>query len=270
MKLFHYIVTNRLCHILSTIVIAILISTTCHAAKTKYIWQSSDQFVALEQQDSPSTNTVAPNDHPATVTSETISAMLSSLEIRATDSDKPEPLFTAVAVQSIAPQILQGLRQASPTEDVTFAVIGLHNTSYGFVKSHKVTTGRVYYQAGRLNILIGQAQKEVNDRDDRRLAPFTPGSRHKTSEGDWQLLPQPGQKGFSLQRKDWAAFSTEWQPPAAVQSVSPQQSIPAGLIAPARQPSPADRLIVLKELKEKGLISEEEYRSKRQEILNLL
>lgn len=270
MKLFRHAVTKRLFKLSLAILITILISSTSHAAKTKYIWQSSDQFVALEQQDSSATGTATPNDHPVSMTPETISAMLSSLEIRANDSDKPQQLFTAAAVQTIAPQILQGLSQASPTEDVTFAVIGLHNTAYGFVKSHKVTTGRAFYQAGRLNIIIGLARKDTNDREDRRLSPFTPGSRYKTPEGDWQLLPQPGQKGFSLQRRDWAAFSTEWQPSATVQSISPQQSIPAGLSAPSKQPSPADRLIVLKELKEKGLISEEEYRSKRQEILNLL
>lgn len=270
MKLFRYAVTKRLLKLSLSILITVMISSTSHAAKIKNIWQSNDQFVALEQQDSPTTGTVAPNDHPVSMTSDMITAMLSSLEIRAADSDKPQPLFTAAAVQTIAPYILQGLRQASPTEDVTFAVIGLHNTSYGFVKNHKVTTGRAYYQAGRLNILIGLAQKDTNDREDRRLSPFTPGSRNKTPEGDWKLLPQQGQKGFSLQRKDWAAFSNEWQPPAAAQSVSPKQSIPAELSVPPRQLSPADRLITLKELKEKGLISEEEYRSKRQEILNLL
>lgn len=270
MKLFSCAVTNRLKKHSLTILIMIMVSSTAHAAKIKYIWQSNDQFVALEQQDSTVTGTVAPNDHPVSMTSDTITAMLNSLEIRATDSDKAEPLFTRSAAQTIAPHILECLSQASPAEDVTFAVIGLHNTLYGFVKAPKVTTGRAYYQGGRLNILIGLAQKVVNEREDRRLSPFTPGSRQKSPEGDWQLLPQPDQKGFSLQRRDWAAFSNEWQPSAAVQTVSPKQSIPAGQSTPPNQLSPADRLIILKELKEKGLISDEEYRSKRQEILNLL
>jgi hypothetical protein len=145
---------------------------------------------------------------------------------------------------------------------------------YGLAKSPKVTTGRLFYKAGQLNIIFGFVRKDFNDREDRRLFPLTPGSRQKTSEGEWTLLPQPGQNGFAQVRKDWIAFSDEWKPSVVQTPIAEQR--PQFLQTAPAQPekrnndvrSPADRLSTLKELKDKGLISEEEYRGKRLEILN--
>jgi hypothetical protein len=189
--------------------------------------------------------------------------------MRQADGGKPEPLLTRSAVDALAPYLQQALQQASATEDVTFAVIGLHDALYGLAKSPKVTTGRAFYTSGQLNIIFGIIQQEVRDRDDRRLYPFTPGSRQKTAEGEWTLLPLTSQSGYSQIRKDWLTFGNEWQAPAPQTAVVDQR-------APAAQPEkriidprkPADRLNTLKELKEKGLISEEEYRAKRLDILN--
>jgi len=245
------------------IMIILMLTAPSHAATQKPLWQSGDQFVALAPQDSPPAATVEPNDHPVKLTRDRIASILASLEIRTADNDKAEALFTASSVQTIAPQLLQGLLQASPAEDVTFAVIGLHNTLYGMAKAPKVTTGRVFYKDGRFNIIIGLAQQEVRDRDDRRLFPFTPGSRQKALPGEWQLLAQPDRKGCLLARKDWVMFSAEWQEPAA------ELSAPA---PPAKAASdnrtPAERLTTLKDLRDKGLISEEEYQKKRAPILD--
>ena len=256
MTIFRWRDANRLCSISFALLVFFMLPSTSHASEVRHLWQSSDQFVALEHQDSLSTGPAQANDHPVELTLDRIATILAAINIRATDNDKPEPLFTRTAIQIFAPHLLQGLRQAAPTEDVTFAVIGLHEALYGLAKSPKVTTGRIFYQAGRINIIIGLAQQEVRDRDDRRLFPFTPGARQKALEGGWQLLPQPSQKGYNLVRKDWVTFSDEWQAPVARQNV------------PSKQTTPAERLTTLKELKEKGLISDEEYRAKRQEILN--
>jgi hypothetical protein len=89
------------------------------------------------------------------------------------------------------------------------------------------------------------------------------------------LLQHPGQHGFSLIRKDWVAFSDEWRPsvaqiPVAEKSVTPVQITPVQpgkRINDTLKPA-ADRLTTLNELRDKGLISMEEYREKRMEILN--
>lgn len=251
------------------------VSKTVHAADAKRtIWQSREQFVAVERQDSVSGAPVAANDHPVELSQDKLTGILSSLSVRSAENEKPVSLFTAAAVEVLVPQLQKGLLQASPGEDVTFAVIGLHDALYGLAKSPRVTTGRVFYRAGKLNLIVGLVQKDVNDREDRRLSPFTPGSRQKKLGGDWTLLPHSGQNGFTLARKDWAVFSDEWHP--AVIPVPAAEIKPPPAPAPAVQSvdrtsetrSPIERLTTLKELKDKGLISEEEYRGKRLQILD--
>jgi hypothetical protein len=265
---------SRLCTAASAVLVFLMLSLTAHAADVRYLWQSRDQFVALERQDTSSAGPAQPNDHPVDLTLDRITAILESIDMRATDGSKAEALLTRTAVQALAPYLLQGLQQASAGEDVTFAVIGLHEALYGLAKSPKVTTGRVFYKAGRLNIIVGLVQQEVRDRDDRRLFPFTPGSRQKVAQGEWKLLPPTGQNGFALIRKDWLTISDQWQPAIAQQPVV-EQHAPSAQTAPARPEKPAsdsrrpaDRLSTLNELKDKGLISDEEYRVKRLEILN--
>jgi len=263
MKLFGCGYAKLVSSAVSGLLVLLTLSFTAHAADVRYLWQSREQFVALEPQDTPASGTAQTNDHPAELTLERLTAILASINIRATDGAKVESLFTGSATQTLAPYLQQGLRQASPSQDVTFAVIGLHDALYGLAKSPKVTTGRVFYKSGRLNIIIGLVQQEVRDRDDRRLFPFTPGSRQKASAGEWTLLT-----GAPLVRRDWLAFGEEWQtpvaPPAAVEK--PVAVQPLKRIDDVRKPS--ERLGTLNELKEKGLISDDEYRTKRLEILN--
>jgi len=263
MKIFRCTVAPWRYPVTLAMAIILTLTATAHAAPQKPFWQSGDQFVTLAPQDSLPAATVEPNDHPVKLTRDRIASILASLEIRTADKDKAEALFTPSSVQTIAPHLLQGLLQASPAEDVVFAVIGLHNTLYGLAKAPKVTTGRVFYKDGRLNIIIGLAQQEVRDRDDRRLFPFTPGSRQKALPGEWQLLAQPARKGCTLERKDWVMFSAEWQEPAAELSAPPP---PAKAASDGR--TPAERLTTLKDLRDKGLISEEEYQKKRAPILD--
>jgi hypothetical protein len=292
MKMLRCRTAHRLCAVASGLLALLLLSSAGLAADVRYLWQSRDQFVALELQDSGAAGPAQPNDHPApaALTQERLTAILASMDVRADAGSKPEPLFTAQSLQVLAPQLEQALQQATPGQDVTFASIGLYSALYGLAKSPKVTTGRVFYKAGRLNIIVGLAQQEVRDRDDRRLFPFTPGSRQKVSEGDWALLPQAGQNGYTLLRKDWVTFSDGWlaavvpapvaeqqvpQPPAAPARIMPAQPAPVQIVpAQPMKPgsnvsrSPADRLNTLNELRDKGLISAEEYRDKRMEILN--
>lgn len=264
----------RICSVVSALLVVFMISFTCQASDGRQLWQSRDQFVALERQDSPPGRTEILNDHPVEISPDRLTAILASIEVHSADSDRPEQLIANQSLEVLVPQLVQGFRQAAPAEDVTFAIIGLHKSMLGFAKSPKVTTGRAFYKGGRLNIIFGLVQKDVNEREGRRLSPFTPGSRHKALEGEWALLPQPGQNGFTQLRKDWVTFSDEWRVPVA-QTPAVEQNVPSTQTTPAQSGKrnndtrrPEERLTTLNELKDKGLISEEEYRVKRQEILN--
>lgn len=238
------------------------------------LWQSRDQFVAVEAQDTLTDGTAPANEHPLKVLKEQLSYLFGAIDLRSGNGETSEPLFTPQTLQLLTPYIQKALQQAGPTEDVTFAAIGLHDALYGLAKRPKVTTGRLFYQGGVLNLIVGIAQQDVDDRDDRRLKPFTPGARRKpVTSGEWTLVPHSGEKVFTLKRVDWVEFDRELltaPPPAAVapQVIDRKPSV----VQPIRaaELSPADRLTTLNELRNKGLITDEEFRAKRLEILKEL
>jgi hypothetical protein len=248
--------------------------TSAWSADRHLLWQSRDQFVALESQDSNRDGQPSPNGHPADISPGRLAAILASIDVRMNDRDKVEPLFTDQSLEALVPQLQQALRQAGPGEDVTFAIIGLHRSLFGFAKSPKVTAGRVFVSKGGLNIIFGMVQEDVNEREDRRLVPFLPGSRTKIASGDWKLFPHSDVEGFTPVRNDWLAFSSDWKPPVvAIPAAEPKKEVVPSVTETAPQGraavgNPADRLTILNELKNKGLITDEEYRTKRLEILN--
>lgn len=274
MKMFHCVDAKRLFCGYFALLLLLMLVPAAPANAGRQLWQSRDQFVALERQDSLQSGAALLNDHPLAILPERLTAMLASIQFQPADNGKPEQIFTSQSLETLVPQLTEGFRQAAADEDVTFAIIGLHQSLLGLTKSPMVTTGRAFYQGGRLNIIFGLVRKDFNEREDRRLAPFTPGNRQKVAAGAWRLLPQQEQSGYQLVRQDWLTFSDAWQAPVARIPVT-GQTIPAaqGVTPLPRQGSndprtPAERLTTLKELQEKGLISDEEYRAKRLEILN--
>ncbi|NVN91071.1 MAG: SHOCT domain-containing protein [Desulfuromonadales bacterium] len=246
------------------------------ASDTKVLWESREQFVKIESQDALKDKPKLPNEHPADISQERLGEILSAIELTTAENKKPVPLFTKSSLENLVPLLQDGLRQASANEDVTFAVIGLYTSAYGFAKSPRVVSGRVFYQGGKLNLIIGKAQELVNERQDRRLYPFTPGSRRYPTEEKFTLLPQPGQMALTMVRQDWVSFDNNWKPVVVaapvVEKGGEQAAQPSAInkLFSSKSGKVAERLNVLKELRDKGVITEEEYRGKRLTILNEL
>lgn len=249
----------------------------------KTLWKGGDQYVAIEKQDRPAGVTVPVNDHPAEVSADRLRGALASLEVRLPGKEKAVQLFDDPELAILGEHVRKGLALAGPDEDVTFAIIGHYPTILGILKERKVTTGRVFCRDGRLNVIFGDVLRDVKEDEDRRLYPFIPGSRGKEASGPWSLAARPGGESFSMKRPDWVTFPLASPAlPAAAPAVRGEIG-PAGAEgegeAPAVSPAkPAtagkgsveERLIILNGLKDKGLITEEEYKAKRQEILNEL
>lgn len=245
------------------------------ASDRHLLWQSRDQFVALVSIEQ---GVDGPNEHPVNMAPETLTELLAALDMRTEHTTGTEPLFTEESRQTLVPYLHKALSTAKPQQDVTFAVIGLYRSLRGLTKSPRVTTGRIFYRDGRLNLIFGMVQQDFNEREDRRLAPFTPGSRKQASAGTWRIVQQPGQDLFILKRNDWLVF-TDTPPlptkaPEQQKEVMPLHTPPTATAPPppprttGEQRSPVERLTTLKELRDKGLISDEEYQGKRQQILN--
>lgn len=247
------------------------------------LWRSNDQYVAIEKQDRQSGSMPAPNSHPANVSAERLSSILASIEVRMPNKNKTQPLFNPTGNSLLSEKISQGLTAAAPGEDVTFAYIGNYPVlaMMAMLKEDQVTSARVFVQDGKINIIFGKLREKVNEKEDRRLNPYLPGSREMVMPQEMLLVEKPGGESFTRKRPDWLVFSLT--PPAVLviptEEPVPEEQAPAVTApgAPAvRRATPAqpvkksveERLTILKGLKDKGLITEEEFKAKRQDILN--
>lgn len=189
-----------------------------------------------------------------------------------------KPLFTAKELAELVRPLTTALGKANPGEDVVFAITGAHG-SLGLLQSQSVTTGRAFIKDGKLNVIFGLAQVNFEDEllGNHTLRPFTPGSRKGIVHADTRI------EGLSWiepvqARSDWLAISVD-----ALAAKAPTEVAPAkdGSIGGAPSPSGAAeedkevdrvgaverRLEVLERLKQRGLITDEEYRDKRRVIL---
>jgi len=243
-----------------------------HAGDRTVIWETREGYVAVVPQDTALNGSVSSNNHPVELTDDLLFGLLGSIQVRDTPKDKPAPLFTDGAMQLLAPNLRQALMKAGPKEDVTFVIVGLYRTLFGLGNRPMATSGRLFYRDGKLNIVFGVVKQEqryeqgTTSWDFRLIAP---GSRQTTADGQWSLVSGAG-RPFELPRRDWVAFT-----PTADFSVT---SLPAATVSqPARTADipamkgkgrpMAERLATLNELKSRGLITDEEYRTKKVELL---
>jgi hypothetical protein len=229
--------------------------------------------VAVEKQDGGATP-AAPSDHPASVAPEVLQAALGSLQVRVQGSEQNVPLFAEGEAELIATAASKGLALARPDEDVTFAVVGLHPALLGLMKRPLVTTGRLFVRHEQLNLILGTVHEEVKESDDRRLNPFVPGSRKVTTRAGWRVTTKAGEiVQVAADRPDWLVLPlVAAAPPAQVEI--PREMKPGPGAGPAAAPprpagkSVEERLMILNDLRKKGLITDEEYRTKRLQIMN--
>ncbi len=256
-------------------------TTGADLAGRENVWQSRDQFVKIEKQDKPAQGAVAVNAHPADVPVERLRDIFASIEV-GSDSNAV-PLFHDEELAILGDNIHAGLAAARPDEDVTFAVIGHYPVILG-LKQRSVTTGRVFCREGQVNIIFGDVHRVVRDNEDRRLYPFLPGSRSVAHQGEWKLTARKGGESLVMVRPDWVTFPIVG-PAAPVVAPAvreePGRAAPAGtattpsVVSPAKpaaagRKSVEERLRTLNDLHDKKLITDEEYRAKRREILDEL
>ena len=276
------------------------VSAACAASNPPVIWERGDQIVTLAPQDDPA---APPNDHPVDVTAGEVAAMLASLNMRFVDESPEVPpisVFTRDEVTNLSAALATGLGRARPSEDIEFHMIGSRRTSPGaFTKRNRVTAGRVFSSDGDINIIFGQVQTPYRKRNlygqrDQDFYPRNYGSRVSQVVHAIDLLATTGvrfQQGPDGDRKDWLVIDPQAAVAAAPAAQGDAESASAagataaavgaagasvaaggstGIDEAAAEPAAMDleqRLSELKRLFEAGLISEEAYQVRMQEIL---
>jgi hypothetical protein len=254
-------------------------------ATGRQLWRISDyttiELVAREAG-------AADNQHPWTIEHNTLHALLQQVQLVRGGASKP--LFAIDELNNIVPSLTDALAHARPDQDIALVSSARHedNTFYSIT----AVTARLFVVDGHLNLIVHDPRVDFYDaaRGTGMAPHFTVGSR--TSEGTAPVQSPSA----TNKRGDWlvlAAVSApvlpvapQLAPPAAVAPVAPAAPVaslaappaaaapvaPAPMVAPAAPAAPAptdaeQRLLTIKRLYDKGLLTKSEYDKKRAEII---
>jgi hypothetical protein len=260
-----------------------------------FVHQSQFGYVRIETREPGA----PPNAHPMAIDETVLRATLERIQLPGAN---PEPVFSKRELDELAAPLAVALARATPEQDVSFAVSDRHSFM-GPLAMRDVTTGRVFRSERGLEIIFGLVRKDFESqfRGSGYLIPFEPGQRAKPVASA-SRVSLPAGAGSQL-RPDWITVSLDAaQKPAAapapaagavaappppvgaVAAPAPAQPSPAAppmaAPPPAAQPpaatrtpddiakSVAERLSVLQKLRDRGVITEQEYQERRRAILS--
>lgn len=264
-------ISCKISRLLSAVLCLTLSLTACattgadngRSATARPLWQSREQFITIVPRESKPGQTLSGNDHPLRISPAGLNRLLSRPAVLTAEDDKKQPLFTTTELNLLAEHVSAGLSRCGTDEEIVFAIFGYHTSLLGLAREELVTTGRIFSSDGKLNLVLGMVHQRVKSNEDRRLAPFTPGSRFSPATLDITIIPATTTSAYSLKRPDWITFTMGEEPPAETTPAEVTTTQPVGK-------SIEERLLRLKSLRDKDLINDEEYRGKRLQILNEL
>lgn len=233
----------------------------------KELFRSREQYIRIVKQDGAKGVKVLPNEHPVLLDSGQLSIALGSLEFVLPKKDKSSPVFEKPELDILQRYLANALEQAGPDEDVVFALVGDYYAAYGIAKEQMYTAARVFYREGKLNIIFGDIRGKYWPNVDRRIYPLAPGSRTIPSKHEWKLLGYPYQEfymGPDGQRTDWVVIDLAAMTARAAMGEKETPTMPP------HAKTPEERLKMLEDLRNKKMITEDEYKMKRESILNEL
>lgn len=242
------------------------------------IWRIAE-FTAIQRAEREAG--AAPNQQPATIAPETLRQLLAP--VRLVVGKNNVALFHPEELNDLIEPLAEALSVAGPGDDLL--LLSTHRRGEGILRTPTGLTARLFVQGDALNLIVNDARRDfVNAYIGSRIPPtFAFGSRTTASA---VALQDPG---ATLKRADWLAIPLQRAAAAPVVAPAPVVVLPPAVPAaqPVATPAPApaaaarpvapasadeieQRLLTLKRLRERNLISEEEYQQKRREILQAL
>lgn len=218
------------------------------------------------------------NQQPTSVDFEVLRATLKLVDLQ--DGKNRRALFTDEERATLGDAFSRGLARAGANQDIVFLSSDRHG-ALGLLAPKLGTSGRVFVKDGMLNLIVGDAHVEYQSqyRMTKYMYPFQLGDRAKASKVQLKLAAGAEGAGAHQLRSDWVALPltvVAMPVPAARPAPAPVQgaSMPAAPVAaPMAMPmmrdsrSVEERLRTLQGLRDKGLVTDDEYRQKRIDIL---
>ena len=253
------------------------------AAGGETLWENGGEYVKTAPHGGRA------NDHPFKIDPELLGKAMTRLRVEPAkkqsrdvlgedDEDRAAlPLFTPATARRLARYVAEGLRSVGPDEDVVFRSVDTAPLFGKIIGKQVFVSARVFWRDRRLNVIFGKIHKNVKKRwlyghEKGYVNPPEPGNRGKAAALKLRVVEMPGVSNVRTldgrKRIDWIVI----EPRTLAEAETDAVSRPGGSAKrrPALNGSPKARLRRLKELRDEGLISEQEYRRKRARILEEL
>jgi hypothetical protein len=270
-------------HLFSALTLCILFQSCAAVTQAPLsVQEDPDRFIRIEGRYGDE-HRIGPTrfEHPLTLTAVEWERILSNILVQSrkdtflftTAKNPPEPAFSPEQLAYLSKGLQKAFSRAHPDE---FVVFGFSQTRSPQLT--EITTGGWFVEGQRLHLILANYRHSVsmkNIRDELWRDPL-----HSNTSPSYEIVPGPNQtlgreKGLAgLLSSDApdllidykALLEVKPSPPAALSPVSSPIAAPAP--APRVEPSLEERLRVLKKLRDQGLITEEEYRDKKKQLLD--
>lgn len=205
---------------------------------------TGSEYVRVVPQDGSALTGTVPNDHPADLSTDVVRRMLGAVRVRQPGLPEPQPVFDDGQLDMLSRAVAGALARADDREDVVFAVNGLAWVLFKPEPQRRVTSGRLFYQGGKLNIIFSAIHAKPTSQGGLRPEP---GSRAEAASHAWMVAAGPG-VGLAIgpggERLDWVVVDPSVEPPTAPVTASvPRNTSPEPdrleLDAPASRRTPA-------------------------------
>ena len=268
------------------------------------IWQAgANEIIKYIDQDTPSPGK---NDHPVVLQAKQINIILQSIKFPQQEEDDPakekefKSVFTDQQANLLGRYLEQGLKQAKPDQDITFVMEKSVKRSSILKPARYFVAGRVFYKDNQLNIIIGDYDRLRNEAFEAVNDPTGTGHIHYSFDYGERSKPSKFKKAIisingieykqlnSIRRDDWLVIDVNVASKAIEQMaiirnkdemankrkelmevLGSDDTIPIDVTnSPGKAThSLEQRLTELKHLRNKDLITDEEYAQKRKQIL---
>lgn len=248
----------------------------------KDIWQE-DKNTYIKISPSQDVN----NSHPFSLSNESVSKILTSIHVKKS-SKSTEPLFSEEQITLLSNYLPIALSKAASNEDVIFALSQKKSSLGGLKTSTYYVSGSAFVSEGKLNILIGEHNKVANRAYEMAYDPTNQGIVEYDFNFGNRIKPKFGfdtpvsftANGLALansNRNDWIVSELDVQPMQSVAKNTMMVSTnvqPTVIKASMQENEKSDDLVArfkqLEALKNANLITEEEYKMKRKQLLDEL
>jgi hypothetical protein len=201
------------------------------------------------------------NQHPVAIAPEALRQHLAQVQVAA--GSGMQPLFASDELNELVGPIAQALAKVDSGEDVL--LLSSSHRGGGILAEPTAVTARLFMQGDRLQLIVHDARLEFYGiyRGTHVAPRFTFGSR---DTGSAVVLQS---SAAEARRADWLSIPVSAGVPTAAPAAA-AAPMPRSASAASDAADIERRLETLKRLRERNLITEEEYQQKRKSILDLL